>query len=160
MSLPDTGALRASAISCAFWLTLPFLVRTVRIASLKLFCLPCRLGVHPFMLRESLRACHRSLLCRWFGNPSGCGIGDAGFGSNVSCVVCSISSDRSGNLKVAGDGDIDVEVRRSVVMAAAVPVPGGGKCGFAWASVKQRGRRKSIHGFRANSTARAFGQSI
>jgi hypothetical protein len=37
----DTGALSASAISCAFWVTLPPLVRTVLIASLKLFCRPC-----------------------------------------------------------------------------------------------------------------------
>jgi hypothetical protein len=38
-------------------------------------------------------------------------MGDAGLDSMGSCVVCSVSSDRSGNLKVAGDGD--VEVRRS-----------------------------------------------
>lgn len=38
MSFGDTGAFSASAISCAFWLTLPFLVRIVLIASLKLFC--------------------------------------------------------------------------------------------------------------------------
>ena len=87
MSRPDTGALRASAISWAFWLTLPLRPRTVRIASLKLFCLPCRptappaLGVQPFVVCEPLRACQRSLLCRWFGSPSGCGIGDAGVGS-------------------------------------------------------------------------------
>lgn len=37
MSLPETGAFKASAISCAFSLTLIFLVLTVLIASLKLF---------------------------------------------------------------------------------------------------------------------------
>ena len=41
-SLGLTGALRASAISCAFWLMLPLLIRIVRMASLRLFCLPCR----------------------------------------------------------------------------------------------------------------------
>ena len=118
MRRADTGALRASAISWAFWLTLALLPRTVRIASLKLFCLPCLptapplFGVHPFMPCEPLRACQRSWLCRWGGSPSGCGMGDAGFGSMGSCVVCSVSSDRSGNLKVAGDGD--VEARRSI----------------------------------------------
>lgn len=116
MRRADTGALRASAISCAFWLTLALLPRTVRIASLKLFCLPCLptappLGVQPFMPCEPRRACQRSWLCRWFGSPSGCGMGDAGLDSMGSCVVCSVSSDRSGNLKVAGDGD--VEARRS-----------------------------------------------
>jgi hypothetical protein len=40
-SLYDTGAFRASAISCAFSLMLAFRPLTVCIASLKLFCLPC-----------------------------------------------------------------------------------------------------------------------
>ena len=39
-SFRDTGALRASAISWAFALTLPFLLRMVLIASLKLFWRP------------------------------------------------------------------------------------------------------------------------
>jgi hypothetical protein len=41
MSLGDTGALSASAISWAFWLTLALRVRIVLIASERLFCLPC-----------------------------------------------------------------------------------------------------------------------
>ena len=41
ISLGDTGAFSASAISCAFWLTLAFRVRIVLKASLRLFCLPC-----------------------------------------------------------------------------------------------------------------------
>lgn len=41
MSVGDNGAFNASAISCALWLTLARLVRIVRIASPKLFCLPC-----------------------------------------------------------------------------------------------------------------------
>lgn len=41
MSLNDTGAFSASAISWAFALTLALLVRIVLNASLKLFCLPC-----------------------------------------------------------------------------------------------------------------------
>ncbi len=40
MSLGDTGAFNASAISCAFWLTLPCLALIVWMASLRLFCLP------------------------------------------------------------------------------------------------------------------------
>lgn len=36
-NLGDTGAFRASAISCAFWLMLPLRVLIVRNASLKLF---------------------------------------------------------------------------------------------------------------------------
>jgi hypothetical protein len=40
-SAGETGAFNASAISMAFWLTLPLLVRIVFIASLKLFCRPC-----------------------------------------------------------------------------------------------------------------------
>jgi hypothetical protein len=65
MSVGDSGAFSASAISCTFWLTLPFLVRTVRIASLKLFCLPCLVdgpGAAPFAYpnRDSFRGCHLS----------------------------------------------------------------------------------------------------
>lgn len=41
MILGDNGALSASAISTAFWLTLPCLVRIVLSASVKLFCLCC-----------------------------------------------------------------------------------------------------------------------
>lgn len=41
MSLTDTGAFNASAISWAFALTLALLVRIVLKASLRLFCLPC-----------------------------------------------------------------------------------------------------------------------
>ena len=62
----DTGALSASEISCTFALTLPFLVRMVLKASLKLFCLPCPLppeltGVHVEPRNPlSLRDCHLS----------------------------------------------------------------------------------------------------
>ena len=41
MSFGDSGAFSASAISCAFWLTLPFRVRIVWKASLRLFWRPC-----------------------------------------------------------------------------------------------------------------------
>lgn len=65
MSVGDSGAFSASAISCAFWLTLPFLVRIVLIASPKLFCLPCLVegpGGAPFAYtnRASFRGCHLS----------------------------------------------------------------------------------------------------
>lgn len=39
-SFGDTGARSASAISCAFWLMLPFLARIVRNASPRLFWRP------------------------------------------------------------------------------------------------------------------------
>lgn len=39
-SFGEMGAFNASAISWAFWLKLPLRVRIVRIASLRLFCLP------------------------------------------------------------------------------------------------------------------------
>ena len=65
-----TGAFSDSAISCAFSLTLALRPRTVFIASLKLFCLPCRVfpGVpfdHEFQLfaLDTFRAGHRSLEC-------------------------------------------------------------------------------------------------
>ena len=45
-SFMETGAFKASAISCAFALTLPFLLRIVLMASLRLFWRPCR--VMPF----------------------------------------------------------------------------------------------------------------
>lgn len=82
-SFGETGALSASAISCAFWLTLAFLVLTVRMASLKLFCLPC-LGpllipplTHalPFCPEPRL-ACHRSFECNVVKTGRGPGLGD------------------------------------------------------------------------------------
>lgn len=41
MSFGETGARRASAISWAFWLTLPLRPLIVRMASVRLFCLVC-----------------------------------------------------------------------------------------------------------------------
>jgi hypothetical protein len=41
----DTGTFNASPISCTFWLTLPFLVRIVLSASVRLFCLLCLVPV-------------------------------------------------------------------------------------------------------------------
>jgi len=131
------GALRASAMSWAFWLTLPFRVRIPRIASLKLFCLP-RL-VPPGrglalplpqtlpLLRKSplLRACQRSLECRWDGKPSGRGLelGD----SESSMMAVSLdawkgSSDMSGNLYVVGDGCAVEKDRRSTRVEMAVGI--------------------------------------
>lgn len=65
--LYDTGAFNASAISCAFSLTLAFLIRMFLKASLMLLCRPCCLG--PATLRWpspqakwlSFRVCHLSL---------------------------------------------------------------------------------------------------
>ena len=66
MSFGDSGALSASAISCAFWLTLPLRVLIVLKASLKLFCRPCLVDgpdVEPFENPNlpSLRDCHLSV---------------------------------------------------------------------------------------------------
>ena len=48
MSFGERGARRASAISCAFWLTLPLRERIVRKASPRLFCRECRDPRPPF----------------------------------------------------------------------------------------------------------------
>lgn len=71
--LRDTGALSASAISCAFSLTLALLIRMFLKALLILLCLPFSLG--PTTLRWSspharwlsFRACHPSLCSTPFG---------------------------------------------------------------------------------------------
>ena len=79
-SLKLTGAFNESAISCAFSLMLIFLVRTVWIASVKLFCRACfdpdawphELHCNAF---EPFFAGHRSLECKPFGKPLGSGFG-------------------------------------------------------------------------------------
>lgn len=65
MSLGESGALSASASSCAFWLTLPLRVRIVLKASLRLFWRPCLVEgpeAEPLMPPNlaSLRGCHLS----------------------------------------------------------------------------------------------------
>lgn len=92
-SLYDTGAFKESAISCAFSLILAFLVLTVRIASLKLFCLPClpplalpfAQAVQLFGFDSFLRG-HRSLECMPAGRPfiKGCGLGPLDMSSTAS----------------------------------------------------------------------------
>lgn len=57
----ETGAFRASAISCAFALMLPFRTLMVRMASLRLFCRRCLdlfvfQSIHPRL--PSFRVCH------------------------------------------------------------------------------------------------------
>lgn len=82
-SRKETGAFSACAISCAFSLMLALRVRTVRMASDKLFCLPGRVSLsrpleaHDAQLFavESLLAGHRSLECIPGGNPLGSGLG-------------------------------------------------------------------------------------
>lgn len=66
MSFGESGALSASAISWAFWLTLPLRVRIVLKASLKLFWRPCLVegpDVEAFTPPNlaSLRGCHLSV---------------------------------------------------------------------------------------------------
>lgn len=83
MSFRLTGAFSESAISCAFSLILILRVLTVWIASLRLFCLLCRVPLalplaellHCSAL-EFFRAGHRSLECNPWGNPLGRGLGD------------------------------------------------------------------------------------
>jgi hypothetical protein len=71
-SFGDTGALRASAISCALAVTLPLREWICLIASLRLRCLPC-LGSAAFALPSdqetwfSLRGCLFSLLLLFIG---------------------------------------------------------------------------------------------
>jgi hypothetical protein len=78
MSLGDSGALSASAISCAFCVTLAFLVRIVLIASVKLFCRPCLAAPAAALFmcpnRESRLGCHRS--APGIALPLGCGAGE------------------------------------------------------------------------------------
>jgi hypothetical protein len=112
MSLKDMGALSESAISCAFSLMLAFRVRTVLIASLKLFCLPCLVPALALPFAQELHsraldvflAGHRSLECRPDGRPFSRGFGDESRdgGSNVSsCRSLNLKSvGRSGNLKL------------------------------------------------------------
>lgn len=53
MSFGERGALKASASSCAFWLTLPLRERIVRKASPRLFCRVCRDPRPPFAREEA-----------------------------------------------------------------------------------------------------------
>lgn len=63
MSFGESGALSASAISCAFWLTLPLRVRIVLKASLRLFWRPCLVEEDAFTAPNlaSFRGCHLSV---------------------------------------------------------------------------------------------------
>lgn len=66
INLGETGAFKASEISCTLALTLALLVRIVLNASLKLFCLLCPAVVCPFAQDDlpnelSLRGFHRSI---------------------------------------------------------------------------------------------------
>lgn len=123
----DTGALSDSAISCAFSLMLAFLVLTVLIASLKLFC---RFGLVPnlpfaaqdvqLLSDDSFRWGHRSLECSPGGRPFGSGLGlgprDTSLGSSSSNSTAD-SALKSGNLNFAGVGLMEEERRSTVVVA-------------------------------------------
>jgi hypothetical protein len=108
ISLGDSGALSASAISCAFWLTLPLRVLIVLKASLKLFCRPCRVDgpdMEPFEYPylPSLRDCHLSV-CIGFPFEGAVWLGLAPReelrpNGSSSCVG-SNSDWKAGNLKV------------------------------------------------------------
>ena len=131
-SLRDTGALSDSAISCAFSLMLALRVRTVRIASLKLFCLPC-LPPPGVPFAHALQLCapdfflagHRSLECSPLGNPTGSGFGvwslDGGVMTSSRRSSMYRSGWRSGNLNLPL-GFADEERRRSAMVALGAMV--------------------------------------
>lgn len=110
-SRKDTGALSDSAISRALSLTLAFLVLTVLIASLKLFCrdflpppsLPFAQDDQVLLAGSlCLRAGHRSLECSPGGSPlyRGFGLGPREIVSSPSLSIA--WSSKSGNLKLVG----------------------------------------------------------
>ena len=105
MSFQLTGALSDSAISCAFSLMLAFRPRTVWIASLKLFCRPCRIfpGViceFQLLAFDALLAGQRSLECRPCGRPLGKGLGVPSRDKSSNVSLSKASCERSGNLYV------------------------------------------------------------
>ena len=105
MSFQLTGALSDSAISCAFSLMLAFRPRTVWIASLKLFCRPCRIfpGViceFQLLAFDALLAGQRSLECRPCGRPLGKGLGVPSRDRSSNVSLSKASCERSGNLYV------------------------------------------------------------
>jgi hypothetical protein len=121
ISLGDTGAFRASDISCTFWLTLPLLVRIVLKASLKLFCLPCPcpfppvlhggFRTSPLSILES-PGCQRSADCDEWNKlfaPITVGLSvyidcpsrDSTWSGNFSIEVRRLVVGSGGNLKVA-----------------------------------------------------------
>ena len=112
----ETGAFKASARSCAFALTLPFLVRIFLKASLRLFCLPCfepDLPTCPLVFSHakwlSRRCCHLSPGGAPFDFGRGFGLGvlaEVFVASPSSLDVVRESRDnrgcsKSGNLKVS-----------------------------------------------------------
>ena len=113
MSFQLTGALSDSAISCAFSLMLAFRPRTVWIASLKLFCRPCRIfpGViceFQLLAFDALLAGQRSLECRPCGRPLGKGLGVPSRDRSSNVSLSKAYSERSGNLYVPlGFGPIE-----------------------------------------------------
>lgn len=124
-----TGALSDSAISWAFSLMLALLALIVMIASLRLFCRPCRppptaepLAQLVQLPRIEFLAGHRSLECSPAGSPfgSGRGLGPREISSNSfsSNGVCICSCVTSGNLKELGRGWVDDEPRRSMPAVA------------------------------------------
>lgn len=115
-----TGALSDSAISCAFSLMLAFRPRTVFIASVKLFCLPCLVfpGApfeYEFQLFafDALLAGHRSLECIPCGSPFGNGLCVSSLEKSSDASSASASCERSGNLYVPFGFGLMEERRRA-----------------------------------------------
>lgn len=113
-SVGDSGALSASAISCALWLTLGFLVLIVLIASVKLFCRPCLCccelrKASALRVASSRRGSQRSLDTGPFalGRSAGAGLwdGDENPGGSSSIGVGGRwFGSKAGNLKVVPGG--------------------------------------------------------
>lgn len=113
MSLGETGARRASAISWAFWLTLPFLVRIARTASLRLCCRrwpwprPWPDEGHPFCLlgtgsQRSACGCVAWPLANVGGADSGLSGDLRGLGLRAEGLPVVGASTWSGNFSIAG----------------------------------------------------------
>ena len=126
-SFIDTGAFSESATSCAVSEILILRVRTVLIASLKLFCLPCLVPLPSAPFAKALHRCilelfrpgHRSLEWSPLGRPCSSGFGVRSRGiSDMSSSASSWNSsgwkscEKRGNLKLPL-GLADEERRRS-----------------------------------------------
>lgn len=119
-SFNDTGALSADAISCAFCETLPFLVRTVRNASLRLFRSSRRGALLHGAAPES--ASFQEML--WARNC--CGNEPLGRGELYSSLIAKsfwrrkASSEMSGNVVVSSGATDPLGCRRVELMLCGV----------------------------------------
>lgn len=120
-SFGESGAFKASAISCAFWLTLPPRVRIVVIASLKLFCLPCLATPLAQCILLSFRGCQRpsGSAPMVAGIEPGLGLLEAVVSPKVSSYAGNASDETRGKLYVGGLNVDEEEERRSTLVKVA-----------------------------------------